>query len=192
MNQETTIRTYTGKSINLLNFREKDVDINDIAHALSNICRFTGHVRDFYSVAQHSLLVSHLVGGSPRMRMLGLLHDASEAYLGDVSSPLKHSGYMDDYILLEHHVEETIFGAMGIVFNSDDVSLIKHYDGRALGLERNNYLPGSVHSYHMTEPLFPPLTPKLAETKFLREFRRLSDCLNASSSTLRPTACSRT
>jgi len=81
------MQTYTGRMIDPLNLRPADVDIIDVAHALSNTCRFGGHTRSFYSVAEHSLLVSHLV---PHEHALcGLLHDAPEAYLGDVIWPLK-------------------------------------------------------------------------------------------------------
>jgi hypothetical protein len=66
-----------------------DIDIRDIAHSLSLICRYTGHIPTFYSVAQHSLIVSSLV--PHEYRLAALLHDAEEAYIGDWSSPLKHS-----------------------------------------------------------------------------------------------------
>lgn len=88
----TWIQTATGLRVNPLSMKPEDVDIADIAHALANLCRFTGHTREFYSVAQHSVLVSRLLerwGCDPWVQLWGLMHDAAEAYLGDVASPMK-------------------------------------------------------------------------------------------------------
>src|ERR1051326_5301684 len=81
------IMTFSGRWINPLNPRPEDIDIVDIAHALSNQCRFTGHTRFFYSVAQHSCLVSDECANPHKLG--GLLHDASEAYLSDIARPIK-------------------------------------------------------------------------------------------------------
>jgi uncharacterized protein len=83
------IQTYTGRRVYPLDPSPEDIDIADIAHALSNVCRFTGHVREFYSVAQHSVIVSECVPAP--FALLGLMHDAPEAYIGDISRPLKKS-----------------------------------------------------------------------------------------------------
>jgi hypothetical protein len=79
------IVTYTGRRFHFLDPKIDEISIEDIAHALSNVCRFTGHTKRFYSVAEHSCLVSALCDN----RLEGLLHDASEAYMSDLSSPLK-------------------------------------------------------------------------------------------------------
>lgn len=87
-----TIRTWSGVYLDPLWPTAATVRIDDIAHALSLLCRYTGHVDTFYSVGQHCLEVADYVrdmGGSPMCEMLGLLHDAEEAYFGDMSSPLK-------------------------------------------------------------------------------------------------------
>src|SRR5271165_7548492 len=81
------IQTYTGRVMYPLDPRPEEINIIDIAHALSNLCRFTGHVRTFYSVAEHSVRVSQHC--DPKDALWGLLHDASEAYLADMSRPMK-------------------------------------------------------------------------------------------------------
>lgn len=83
----TWIQTWTGQAVDLIAPDPRTIDIIDIAHALSLISRFTGHTDKSYSVAQHSVLVSRQVG-SP-WELEGLLHDAPEAYLSDLSAPAK-------------------------------------------------------------------------------------------------------
>lgn len=83
------IQTFTGKQFYPLDPRPDELDIIDIAHALSLKCRYAGHCRDFYSVAQHSVLVSENV--PPQDALWGLLHDAAEAYLSDIPRPIKAS-----------------------------------------------------------------------------------------------------
>lgn len=85
------IQTHTPRgSFDLANPRAEDVRIEDIAYALSNLCRFTGHCNRFYSVAQHSIHVAEIVAETnPEWALAALLHDAEEAYIGDLSSPLK-------------------------------------------------------------------------------------------------------
>lgn len=92
------IRTFTGRWVDPLDLKYGDVCIEDVAHSLSLKCRYTGHVPEMYSVARHSLLVTHILGHqghSWEVQMAGLLHDATEAYLPDVSSPTKRSIYID-------------------------------------------------------------------------------------------------
>lgn len=87
-NTNGTIRTFTGQMVNVLNPDPEQIFIEDIAHALSNICRFGGHTRQFYSVAQHSVMVAQKFD-QPYLRMSALLHDAAEAYLLDLPRPIK-------------------------------------------------------------------------------------------------------
>lgn len=102
------IQTYTGKAFWPLEPKLEDIDIEDIAHALSNICRFTGHCDQFYSVTEHSVRLSEILchGGLDGQALEGLLHDASEAYLGDVARPLK--GLMGQYGEMEQRVQAAI------------------------------------------------------------------------------------
>lgn len=89
------VQTRSGRAYWPMNPRAAEVDIDDIAHSLSMICRFGGHTRFFYSVAEHSVLVSQCV--PPEHALQALLHDATEAYVGDMVRPLKQSmpGYCD-------------------------------------------------------------------------------------------------
>jgi len=81
------MQVWTGGVYWPLDPRAEEVFIEDIAHALSMQCRYAGHVERFYSVGEHSVHVSHIV--PPHMALLGLLHDATEAYLVDVPRPVK-------------------------------------------------------------------------------------------------------
>src|SRR5690349_18842227 len=96
------IATFTGKRWFLTDPDPADVDIDDIAHALSMICRFGGHTKQFYSVAEHSVRVANAmeIAGCGALACLhGLIHDAPEAYLGDIVRPLKYS--LTDYRVWE-------------------------------------------------------------------------------------------
>lgn len=84
---KSSISVAGGKFFDLLRPEDSEYDIDVVATALSNLCRYTGHVTRFYSVAEHSVLVS--LACPPQYALEGLLHDASEAFVGDVSSPLK-------------------------------------------------------------------------------------------------------
>lgn len=101
------IQTFTNRKFHILRPTEDEVDILDIAHALSNLCRFTGHVVDFYSVAEHCYFASKIV--APEFAMEALLHDASEAYISDLNRPLKHYTEAGRYYLeVEKNIEEVI------------------------------------------------------------------------------------
>ena len=87
------IQTLSGRRVNPLDAAPEDIDPVDIANSLANLCRFGGHSRGFYSVAQHSVIVCDLLeerGATPDELMAALLHDAAEAYLGDLPHPIKH------------------------------------------------------------------------------------------------------
>lgn len=101
------IQTYTGRQFWPLDPRADEVDIQDIAHALSNLCRFTGHCAWFYSVAQHSVLVSRAC--DPADALAGLLHDAAEAYVADLPRPIKRQPGMEAY----RDAEALVHGAIG-------------------------------------------------------------------------------
>ena len=130
------IQTYTGKVFNLDYPDRKDVDITDIAHALSLQCRFNGHTRKFYSVAQHSVLVSQQVTQIAALH--GLLHDAAEAYIGDIISPVKN----DENKALESRVLNAIYDRFLIYVPDYIFSEVKRADLRMLRTEQEELLPG--------------------------------------------------
>jgi hypothetical protein len=109
-----TITTYSGRNVDVLNLQEEDIDVVDIAHALALCNRFAGHTRWPISVAQHSVGVSllcHGVDGTDEA-LQGLFHDATEAYLGDVTKWLKESTYMAGYREVEAHANGVIMAAL--------------------------------------------------------------------------------
>lgn len=107
------IQTYTGGQFWPLDPREDEVRIEDIAHHLSMLCRYTGAVREFYSVAQHSVLVSWIV--PERHARDGLCHDFSEAYLIDLPRPIKRSGELGRiYLEIEARVDKVIREKLGL------------------------------------------------------------------------------
>jgi hypothetical protein len=130
--------TYSGKHFHLLDPTPDEVDRLDIAHALSNVCRFTGHTKDFYSVATHSILCAEQArkdGMSARMQLLILLHDASEAYLTDVNRPLKEI-IREVYEPIEEKVMETVWKHFNIPEPTDEEwKTVKHYDDFMLANE---------------------------------------------------------
>lgn len=134
---DALISTYTGKRVDLFNFKIADVDIQDIAHHLSNLCRFTGAVRNFYSVAQHCVYVSGLIGG-PTMALMGLLHDAAEAYVNDLSTPIKHSGRVQEYVALEEQIQRVIMLKFGLPHNADFETRVKAADTTAYEYEKHH------------------------------------------------------
>lgn len=105
--------TFTGKHINPFEIEPDDIDIIDIGQALSKICRFGGHIKHFYSVAQHSIYVSLFC--NPEHALYGLLHDATEAYCGDVIRPIK---YRDEFKFYRE-AEDILFKKVLLKFGLD-------------------------------------------------------------------------
>jgi 5'-deoxynucleotidase YfbR-like HD superfamily hydrolase len=104
------IETFSGLYIDPTDMKMGDIVLVDIAHALSNQCRFSGHTKYHYSVAEHSVIVcDQLKGEPPLTRLFALLHDASEAYLQDIPTPLKHSGAFEQYLKWEKILQNQVY-----------------------------------------------------------------------------------
>ncbi len=172
----TCITTYTGGTFDYSKFGPDDIDIRDIAHALSHLCRFTGHTNIFYSVAQHCLLVSEKIPGGPEVKLAALLHDAAEAYVNDLSSPLKkwlvlnyiedvmpgsdESGNVDpgdeSYEWLHRKILNTVYKKYGFVTGTFSTT-VKVYDKAACTFEQQAFMGTPVNSDGM---LWDPWDPK--------------------------------
>ena len=138
--------TFTGRRFYVTDPRPEDVCIEDIAHHLSLLCRFNGACRVFYSVAQHSLLVERICPGLP-----SLLHDAAEAYVGDMVRPLKLS--MPQFRDAEARVWSAVCEKFGI---EEALSpKVKAADNRALMTERRDLMCPTDYEWGATEKPIP-------------------------------------
>lgn len=125
------ITTRSGRKFYPCDPKADDIDIHDICHALAHICRFGAHTKHYYSVAEHSVWVSRLV--LPEHALEGLLHDAAEAYIGDMCRPIKHMPFMQAYREMESKLEEVIAARFGLKYPwPDDV---KHVDNVMCAVE---------------------------------------------------------
>ena len=125
------IQTFTNKRMFLLEPTEEMVCVEDIAHGLSNVCRFGGQCKHHYSVAQHSILVASLL--PPALQLEGLLHDATEAYLGDMVRPLKRS--MPAFEMAEQRLDAVIARKWDLRRDMQAARHIKEADNVALMTE---------------------------------------------------------
>ncbi|MBC2594898.1 phosphohydrolase [Ruficoccus amylovorans] len=165
------MQTWSGIRFYPLDPRPEDILIEDIAHALAHICRFGGHVCAFYSVAQHSIMVSDAL--PDELALDGLLHDATEAYLGDVVRPLKLS--LPQYVEAEQKLEAMIAEKFGLKFPMHEA--VKDVDNRALFAERRDLFKIHRDWGWSVEPLprlILPWSPEEAEREFLGAFTALT------------------
>lgn len=130
----------TGDYVNIVDPDPSTIHIEDIAFALSRINRYTGHTKVPYNVAEHCIRVSSLIGRQgygPKLQLAGLLHDASEAYLGDVATPLKR--LLTEYKALEDNFERVIEEKFNVQFRGCGV--VKTADLALLQIEREMLMP---------------------------------------------------
>lgn len=176
-NGRPDILTYSGKYFDYLEPERNEYDIYDIAHHLSNLCRFAGAVRSFYSVAQHCDLVSRLV--PPRQALPALLHDGAEFVLVDIPRPLKQ--LLPDYKKIEARVERDLMTRFDLPYPMS--AEVHDADRLALFIEQRDLMPAHEDYWAVFEGLdlsqiqnFPkivPLLPQEAEQAFLARYRVL-------------------
>ncbi len=169
------MNTYTGKKINPLAILEEDICIEDIAHALSLVCRGNGHIKYFYSVAQHCINCANEAaarGYEDREVLSCLLHDAAEAYISDLITPIKDQ--LQIYSEIEDKILQTIFSKYGIgdLLLSDrwktiDKDLLSNeFRALFLGEEDRAYVP------LLTKPRLEVTACKEIEEQFIQLFRK--------------------
>lgn len=174
---EYWMETFTGKKFWPLDPRIEDVGIEDIAHALSLICRFGGQCREFYSVAQHSCLVADIVlAQEPQYALAALVHDAAEAYIGDVIRPIKRG--IPELCRAEEQIERLIAKKFGTPFPipavvkwADNVMLRNEH---AQLMHGRNRWPSCDQADGPDVNVMPPWLPGIAESMFIRKYETLA------------------
>jgi uncharacterized protein len=169
------VSTRSGRRVALLNPSPSQIVIGDIAHGLAHQCRFNGQTSKFYSVAQHSVLVASIL---PReLRLAGLLHDASEAYLGDVVQPLKD--LLPEYQAIEENFCKVLGMRFGVNLQHNDA--IRHADLVVLATERRDLMPMDMADWSSIAGITPmsrtikPMTPEAASAQFMEMFFTLTN-----------------
>lgn len=151
------IRTYTGLYVNVFEPTLEMICIEDIAHALSNQCRFGGHLWEFYSVAQHSAYVCHL--SEPENKLSALMHDASEAYLIDIPRPIKQR--LSNYKEIENNLMTLISQKFGFEWPMNEN--VKTIDEQMLQMEWDCLML-------LKNTQIEPMPPQRAEEFFMAAF----------------------
>lgn len=170
------MQTFTGKKFYPTDPQASDVDVLDIAHSLAMQCRYNGHVTRFYSVAEHCVLMSQNI--APEYALWALLHDATEAYVGDMVRPLKLQ--MPEYRAVEDRVELAIAEHFRIDVTPAMHTAVKRVDTRILIDERAELLRPSPHGWSSLDGMEPlgveivGWSPVVAEAMYLARFRELA------------------
>lgn len=174
------IQTYTGVQFSYTNCNPGMISITDIARALSHACRFNGHCRYFYSVAQHSVLVSEQC----KHPFLGLMHDAPEAYTGDMVRPLKQILTPDSpYKVIDDIIWKAMLAKWSkLAATGEEMEDCKTVDMRMLVTESYDLLQNGPHAdWDINQTNFPrydftitPWHPEEAMQRFLLRYQQLS------------------
>lgn len=178
MSRKNAILTYTNTFFYPLDPRPDEVKIEDIAHALSQMCRANGHFKTFYSVAQHSINCAQEAGKrgwSGRVQLACLLHDASEAYISDITRPVKC--YLDEYKKIEHKLQQVIYVKFGIAdLNQEEVRQIAAIDDALLSYEFEHLHQQGIYDCSYQLYSLPDVTEKsmtAVEIEFIQLTRQI-------------------
>jgi len=169
---DTWIQTFLGYQFWPTDPKPEDIDIRDIAHALSMLCRFNGHCREFYSVAEHCVHVSRAC--PPEHALWGLLHDTAEAYFGDVARPIKHQFPAFD------EMEAQLLKAAAKRFNLPwpIPATVHEVDEAMLATEARDLMEAPPADWKLRASPLPeaiqPMSPTQAEEAFLSRFGELT------------------
>lgn len=183
--EDSWIKTFTGRRFYPFNPHPEDIDIMDIAHALSMQCRFSGHLIQFYSVAQHSCSAHDLIAAaSPRAKFWALMHDSTETYIGDMASPIKW--FFPDYSEMEDLLALRIIERFQIPYDQDIEHEVKQVDNWLVFQEGHLLLRNAETEVwqartqrpttfeHVPLDRIPLWTPMQARYEFLNRFHALT------------------
>lgn len=171
----TWIETRSGRHVDILDPDPNEINIEDIAHALANTNRFGGHLYAPYSVAEHCVRMSYIV--PPHLALEALIHDAQEAYLGDMPSPFKK--VMPEFQALEDRMEAAVRAALGLPGDAHPEE-IKFFDNQMLMTEARDFglgWYGTKKHYNMPEALPETIRPwgwSTAKRAFLQRYEELT------------------
>lgn len=163
------METCGGKPVNPFHIRKEDVDIRTIAHSLSLICRYNGHCRAFFSVAEHCIRVAEVV--APEYKLAALLHDAAEAYWGDVIRPLKYN--LPVIQEAEEKALKVVMSKFGVDFSGDVREAVRQADNIVGATEGRDLMYHVENWGKLPEPLEDKIVPVPsihAEAAFLDHF----------------------
>lgn len=170
--RDSWMQTFTGRKFFPFAPRPEDVDVRDIAHGLALQCRYNGQCRSFYSVAEHCVVMSRLV--SPEHALWALLHDATEAYVGDLISPVKI--HLPDYREIEDRIMLAITQRFGL--DPEMPAEVHEVDRRILLDERSALFDAPAGDWRVPgEPfgvLIPCWSPDQAEEEYLTRLAELT------------------
>lgn len=187
---EPWIQAFSGREFHYNDQSKMDVSLLDIAHSLANTCRFGGHVKQFYSVAQHSVIVSRIVRNEwhGRYTFFSIMHDAAEAYIGDIVKPLKHSlgktvNELEELVMdrICAYFEVSPLGSMGDL-DREILHAIKCADESALATEARDLMNvNDISRWKLrSSPIsntITPIDPDAARSLFLKRFFNSNQCM---------------
>ncbi len=178
----STITTYSGKAFDPIAPEARKICIADIAHALSLLCRANGHFPTFYSIGQHSLHCMEEAtarGYGERVALACLLHDASEAYISDITRPVKRA--LADYRGIEANLQNAIEGVfLGSPLSEDERRLVREVDDALLYHEFFHHMGEKLFDtepHLFSKPVFAFEPFEKTEQAFLAAFERLMSLL---------------